>query len=163
MRHWKKATGVILSLAMLTAMAPISFAQDNKAASNVNVAGESGNENPSAISRSSSETPIPKIRLSVGKGQSTPNYNAEQKVELTVKIVNEGSCDANNVKISPVIDNASDFPFKIENMNEEKTIEQIKAGESAEATWNFSVRADVETKSYKTPFQITYDDGTNIY
>ena len=48
-------------------------------------------------------------------------------------------------------------------MNEEKTIEQIKAGESAEATWNFSVRADVETKSYKTPFQITYDDGTNIY
>ena len=24
----------------------------------------------------------------------------------------------------------------------------------------FSVRADVETKSYKTPFQITYDDGT---
>ena len=163
MRHWKKATGVILSLAMLTAMAPISFAQDNKETSNVNVAGESGNENSSAISRSSSETPIPKIRLSVGKGQSTPNYNAEQKVELTVKIVNEGSCDANNVKISPVIDNASDFPFKIENMNEEKTIEQIKAGESAEATWSFSVRADVETKSYKTPFQITYDDGTNIY
>ena len=137
MRHWKKATGVILSLAMLTAMAPISFAQDNKAASNVNAAGESGNENPSAISRSSSETPIPKIRLSVGKGQSTPNYNAEQKVELTVKIANEGSSDANNVKISPVIDNASDFPFKIENMNEEKTIEQIKAGESAEATWSF--------------------------
>ena len=52
MRHWKKATGVILSLAMLTVMAPISFAQDNTAASNVNVAGESGNENPSAISRS---------------------------------------------------------------------------------------------------------------
>ena len=44
-----------------------------------------------------------------------------------------------------------------------RQLNRIKAGESAEATWNFSVRADVETKSYKTPFQITYDDGTNIY
>lgn len=44
-----------------------------------------------------------------------------------------------------------------------RTIEQIKAGESAEATWNFSVRADVETKSYKTPFQITYDDWDKIF
>lgn len=60
MRHWKKATGVILSLAMLTAMAPISFAQDNKAASNVNVAGESGNENPSAIPEAQVRHQFPK-------------------------------------------------------------------------------------------------------
>lgn len=169
MRHWKKATGVILSLAMMTAMAPVSFAQENgdtpnaSTAENPSTVENKGNVSQSTTSRSSGETLIPKIRLSVGKGQTTPNYNAEQKVELKVKITNEGSSDANNVRISPVVDNASDFPFQIENMNEEKTIAEIKAGESAEATWNLTVRSDVETKSYKTAFDITYDDGTNIY
>ena len=45
MRHWKKQQrGDIESGNASTAMAPISFAQDRKAASNVNVAGKSGNE-----------------------------------------------------------------------------------------------------------------------
>ena len=169
MRHWKQATGVIVGLAMMTTMAPVSLAQENgdnpntSATENVGSVENKASESTSTTTRNSGETPIPKIRLSVGKGQSTPNYNAEQKVELKVKITNEGSSDANNIRISPVIDNASDFPFQIENMNEEKTIEQLKAGESAEATWNLTVRSDVETKSYKTSFDISYDDGTNIY
>lgn len=169
MRHWKQVTGIIAGLAMMTTMAPVSLAQDNgnnsntSATENVGNVENKGSESTSTTTRNSGETPIPKIRLSVGKGQSTPNYNAEQKVELKVKITNEGSSDANNVRISPVIDSASDFPFQIENMNEEKTIAQIKAGESAEAAWNLTVRSDVETKSYKTSFDISYDDGTNVY
>ena len=58
---------------------------------------------------------IPKITLSVGKGQSSPEYKAEasdQALELNVE--NQGSADAKNVKVTPVIEDASAWPFEID-------------------------------------------------
>ena len=48
---------------------------------------------------------IPEIRLSVGDGQATPNYKAGEKVTFTVKVKNNGTKEAQNVRITPVIDN----------------------------------------------------------
>lgn len=114
-------------------------------------------------SESSEENTLAKIRLSVGNGQTTPKYQAGQKVKLLLKIQNDGDIDAKNVSITPVIDDAKNWPFEIESMNYELKLGKIKAGETAEAKWELAVREDVESKAYKTAFQISYDDGTGVY
>lgn len=117
----------------------------------------------SGESESSKENGLTKIRLSVGNGQTTPKYQAGQKVKLLLKIQNDGDIDAKNVSITPVIDDAKNWPFEIESMNYELKLGKIKAGEKAEAKWELTVREDVESKAYKTAFQISYDDGTGEY
>lgn len=111
------------------------------------------------------ENEIPKIRISIGDGQSTPQYQAGDKVEkFSIKVTNAGVTDAKDVRIVPVIDDASLWPFVIESMNYELNLGEIKAGKTAEAAWkNLTVREDVETKSYKTPFAIVYNDGTKEF
>lgn len=155
MRYSKQITGVMISFAMVAAMIPADSvrAQENESPQEVNVQQE----------QKAAETAIPKIRLSVGTGQKTPKYNAGDKASLVVKVENAGNTDAQNVRITPVIDNASDWPFEIEDMNYEQNLGTVKAGEAAEAKWELTVRSDVETKSYKTPFTISYDDGQNEY
>ena len=114
MRYSKQITGVMISFAMVAAMIPADSvrAQENESPQEVNVQQE----------QKAAETAIPKIRLSVGTGQKTPKYNAGDKASLVVKVENAGNTDAQNVRITPVIDNASDWPFEIEDMNYEQNL-----------------------------------------
>lgn len=105
------------------------------------------------------------IRISVGNGQATPQYQAGQKVDkLTVTVKNSGVSSAQNVVITPVINAAEEWPFEIDSMNYEQELKEIQAGKSTEAIWSdLKVREDVETKSYKLVFRISYDDGKKEY
>ena len=134
MRRWKQAMGVIVSFALVAAMLlPMS-----------------------ALAR---EQAIPTIRLTLGNGQTTPQYAAGETSELLIRVWNKGTQDAGNVKISPVLDDGASWPFEIADMNNELELGTIPAGQYAEAVWkDLKVRDDVETKSYKLAFTVTYDD-----
>ena len=139
MRRWKQAMGVIVSFALVAAMLlPMS-----------------------ALAR---EQAIPTIRLTLGNGQTTPQYAAGETSELLIRVWNKGTQDAGNVKISPILDDAASWPFEIADMNNELELGTIPAGQYAEAVWkDLKVRDDVETKSYKLAFTVTYDDGENQF
>lgn len=139
MNKWKRAAGVVLAMVMVIAcMLPVRM----------NVLG--------------AETPIPKVQLAVGVGQETPAYQAGETRDLSIKITNQGSEEAGNVRITPVVKNAQNWPFEIQNMNYELDLGSIPAGESIDAVWeDLKARDDVESKSYKLTFQITYDQGEN--
>ncbi|TCS76207.1 hypothetical protein EDD59_12530 [Muricomes intestini] len=117
--------------------------------------------------RAEDEKPIPNITISVGRGQPTPKYDAEASGQtLEFDVENQGSVDAKNVKITPVIEDASAWPFEIEQMNNEKILGDIPAGGRAAEPplWeDLKVRSDVESKSYRLDFLITYDDGKTQY
>lgn len=172
MRRGKQFAGIFLCMVLAAAAVPeIPANAEDKKAEQVQTDAEAGGAQSDApakepmqsLSSVNGQTTIPQIRLSVGDGQSTPEYAAEAQVELTVKVTNQGVADAQNVRITPVIDNAADWPFAIESMNYEQNLGTIKAGESTEAKWTLTVRSDVETKSYKSLFAISYDDGTTPY
>lgn len=172
MRRGKQAAGILLCMMLAVAAVP-EIPANAEETKTENVQKSDGKENPQSeaqaktpmqsLSSVNGKSTIPQIRLSVGDGQSTPEYTAEQQVELLVKVTNQGVADAQNVRITPLIDNAADWPFVIESMNYEQNLGTIKAGEYAEAKWTLTVRADVETKSYKSPFAISYDDGVMPY
>lgn len=172
MRRGKQAAGILLCMMLAVAVVP-EIPANAEETKTENVQKSDGKENPQSeaqaktpmqsLSSVNGKSTIPQIRLSVGDGQSTPEYTAEQQVELLVKVTNQGVADAQNVRITPLIDNAADWPFVIESMNYEQNLGTIKAGEYAEAKWTLTVRADVETKSYKSPFAISYDDGVTPY
>lgn len=76
----------------------------------------------------------------------------------------QGNTGCGNVKISPILDDAASWPFEIADMNNELELGTIPAGQYAEAVWkDLKVRDDVETKSYKLAFTVTYDDGENQF
>lgn len=105
--------------------------------------------------------------LTVGEGQSTPEFkagDADQTLTLTVK--NKGEVEVKNIKVSPIIDDAGAWPFEISLMNNDAVMDQmdIPVGKSANAVWKgLKVRSDVENKSYKLQFRITYDVDTERY
>lgn len=142
MKPFKRLAGVFLSLMLIVAMsAPAVMAADEK--------------------------PIPKIKLSVGNGQTTPSYKPGDSVEhFSINVTNEGTADAKNVVVTPILDSASDWPFEIKNMNNDQKLGDIPAGQEQGVTadWpDLKVRSDAETKSYKLLFRITYNDGTYEY
>lgn len=103
-------------------------------------------------------TAIPQIKLSVGKGQSTPTYKAGEKVKLELNISNQGEAPAKNVTVTPVLEDAASWPFDIDSMNYERELEEIPAGgEPKTVSWDFQVRSDVESKSYRLDFTVTYE------
>lgn len=107
--------------------------------------------------------PIPQIKLSVGNGQDTPSFQAEQEAHLDLKVENQGSIMANNVKITPVLDDAANWPFDIQTMNYEQKMGNIDAGKEATAGYDFVVRSDVATGRYRLVFSFVYDDGQDEY
>ncbi|MBC5689795.1 hypothetical protein H8S37_12800 [Mediterraneibacter sp. NSJ-55] len=110
------------------------------------------------------DTAIPQIKLSVGKGQSTPTYKAGEKVKLELNISNQGEAPAKNVTVTPVLEDAASWPFDIDSMNYERELEEIPAGgEPKTVSWDFQVRSDVESKSYPLNFTITYEDDSNLF
>lgn len=177
MKKWMQRTGIFLSLTLAVSCAPGIQGQKGCGVLNVYAAttgmgtdtqtgaGTAQGSNGAGTSGTDSEDSLSTIRISVGNGQATPQYQAGQKVEkLTVNVKNEGDSDAKNVRIKPVFDDASEWPFEIESMDYEtkyeKKLEEIPVGKSVDAVWSdLKVREDVETKYYKLTFEISYNDG----
>ena len=92
---------------------------------------------------------LAQIRLSVGDGQSTPTFKAGEQTDLTINVMNKGNLDAQNVQITPVVENVSDWPFDMSKLNYDRSLGTIKAGEQASAVWGseeeglLTVREDV--------------------
>ena len=116
------------------------------------------------------EETLSRITLSVGDGQKTPTYKAgDTKAELKINVANSGNTDAQNVRISPVVQKPEEWPFEMEQLNYDQDLGTIGAGKQAAAVWGsdadgkLTVRSDVTGKSYKLTFRITYDDGKQTY
>lgn len=124
---------------------------------------------PSGQPGGAGESALAQIRLSVGDGQETPVFKAGEETSLTINIMNKGNQDAQNVQISPVVENVEDSPFDMSRLNYDKSLGTIKAGEQTSAVWGSEeegkliVRPDVSGQSYKLVFRITYDDGKNVF
>ncbi len=111
---------------------------------------------------------LQQITLSVGDGQDTPVFKAGEKTVLTINVANKGNKDAQNVRISPVVESTDKWPFEMDKLNYELELGTIGAGEQAAAVWGsdkapLTVSADVTGKSYQLIFKITYDDGEKAY
>lgn len=186
MKKWKQWTGIFLGLSLAVSCVPVIHSQAGYDAAHTwaAAAGVSGmgimsattgtadpDGNPTNASGTAdlpdadSGNSLSTIRISVGNGQATPQYQAGQKVDkLTVTVKNSGVSSAQNVVITPVINAAEEWPFEIDSMNYEQELKEIQAGKSTEAIWSdLKVREDVETKSYKLVFRISYDDGKKEY
>lgn len=188
MKLWRQMTGIFLSLVLAAALIPeipvqagyllaevlpVSAAaiQDAVPDEQENTQEEGISANQESMGREAAKsavpagTPVPKIRLTVGNNQSTPQYQAGQQVEkLVIQVDNEGTQNAENVRITPVISQAQEWPFEIDSMNYEKKLDEIQTGSGAEVVWeNLKVRNDVESKAYKLQFHLSYDDGTYQY
>ena len=116
------------------------------------------------------EETLSRITLSVGDGQKTPTYKAgDTKAELKINVANSGNTDAQNVRISPVVQKPEEWPFEMDQLNYDQDLGTIGAGKQAAAVWGsdadgkLTVRSDVTGKSYKLTFRITYDDGKQTY
>lgn len=116
------------------------------------------------------EETLSRITLSVGDGQKTPTYKAgDTKAELKINVANSGNTDAQNVRISPVVQKPEEWPFEMDQLNYDQDLGTIGAGKQAAAVWGsdadgkLTVRGDVTGKSYKLTFRITYDDGKQTY
>lgn len=155
MKQGKRIIGIMLAFALTAAAFPMMLSLDVKAEEVKTEQTEDG--------ASKGAKALSKIRLSVGNGQETPQYKAGEKVTLTVRVENQGEAPANNVRITPVIDNAKDWPFEIQNMNEERLLDTIDKGAVSEAKWDWTVKSDVEGKAYKTIFRLSYNDGVEEY
>ncbi len=150
MRVFKKAWTLFLCMALVLAM--------------LIPAGVQAEEEQAAQTKE-----LAQIRLSVGDGQETPVFKAGEQVSFAVNVMNKGNLDAQNVQITPVIEDVNAWPFDMAKMNYDVSLGTIRAGDQAVAQWGgddagkLLVREDVSGQSYKLVFKITYDDGQMAY
>lgn len=154
----KRAGAVLLAVALIgtTAVPQGVYAEENQP--QVQAEEENG-----AVQKTLSQ-----IVLSVGDGQSTPTYKAGEQAELQINVTNKGNVDAQNVNITPVINNTDDWPFDVSQLNYDQDLGTITAGNQGTAKWGdgdekLTVRDDVSGKSYKLQFKISYNDGEKNY
>lgn len=111
---------------------------------------------------------LAQIQISVGDGQKTPVFRAGEKVKLQISVKNNGNTDAQNVRISPVIKEESEWVFEMDQLNYEQELGTLEAGKQVDAVWGtdenmLTVKNSVSGKAYKLTFHITYDDGEKAY
>ena len=175
MKKWKQWTGIFLGLSLAVSCVPVIHSQAGYDAAHTwaAAAGVSGmgimsattgtadpDGNPTNVSGTAdppdadSGNSLSTIRISVGNGQATPQYQAGQKVDkLTVTVKNSGVSSAQNVVITPVINAAEEWPFEIDSMNYEQELKEIQAGKSTEAIWSdltlliYAKRLSIRTRS----------------
>lgn len=131
-------------------------------------AGQKGEITEQSTEGTDGEDVLRQISLSVGDGQETPVFKAGDKTTLTINVMNKGNADAQNVRISPVVESTDKWPFDMNKLNYELDLGTIEAGKQASAVWGsdkdpLTVRSDVTGKSYQLNFKITYDDGQKAY
>ena len=130
--------------------------------------GQKGEITEQSTEGTDGEDVLRQISLSVGDGQETPVFKAGEKTTLTINVMNKGNADAQNVRISPVVESTDKWPFDMNKLNYELDLGTIEAGKQASAVWGsdkdpLTVRSDVTGKSYQLNFKITYDDGQKAY
>jgi len=163
MKRWKNWAGIFLSLTLAVGCAPEMsvhaghLVSPEKSLIFGSTAGMTEAENFAAGQEGTESI----FEIYVGNGQSIPQYQAGQSIEkLTVRVVNKGDSDLQNVKIVPVIEDTADWPFEMEGIRHGYFLDEIKAGKYEEATWkNLCVREDVETKTFRLVFHISYEEG----
>ena len=155
MKPFKRIAGIAMSLAMTVALVlPMGVRAED-------TVGEAA----------AAKEKVPNIEISIGEGQPTPEFKAgETDRLLEIKLRNRSqTAEAKNIIITPVIDDANTWPFSVDNINNEVRVGDlaIEGNENNEAIaqWsNLVVRSDIESKYYKLPFKITYDDSEgNVY
>ncbi len=176
MKQWKKWAGILLSLSLAAACIPkmdiqaASLGADQTEAQSSEI--QLGDSQNKGVYQGDGNVPSnaqiarrPNFEIYVGTGQATPQYQAGQKVDkLTIRVVNKGETDLQEVKIVPYLGNAADWPFELEGIKHGYNLREIKSGNHVDAVWEgLQVREDVETKNYKLMFGISYIDGTDQY
>lgn len=156
MRQNRKWIGMILGLSLFITSAGILSVPEN-------VEAREADQKVQEQEVQTAEEDASGIRLTVGDGQKTPQYNAGQEgIKLEIKVTNQGDLPAKNVRISPVIENPADWPFETSEWNYEKKLEDLPAGQSQLAVYeNLKVAQNVKTATYPLKFQIDYRDGEN--
>lgn len=161
MKLIKRMGGLLLCFSLAISAVPlmeVHAAEENKVSAGAEKTSDAG------VS-AAEESQIPKIVISVGKGQKTPEFTEEsagQSMELLIE--NQGSALAKNVKVTPVISDASAWPFEIADMNYERGMGDMEAGGKVTAKWeDLKVRSGVGTNNYRLEFLITCDDGSQTY
>ena len=184
MRLFKKAGAALLCICMILTLAMTLPERASAEETSVQPQAESGQDTASGgADQVSTDTgngsgdqgnggnanTLAQILLSVGDGQETPVFKAGEETSLAINIMNKGNQDAQNVQISPVVENVNDWPFDMSRLNYDKSVGTVKAGEQLSAVWGnddggkLVVREDVTGQSYKLVFRITYDDGQKAY
>ena len=165
MRLLKRAGAFLLcAVFVFSMMIPLGVrAQDESVK-----AGQKGEITEQSTEGTDGEDVLRQISLSVGDGQETPVFKAGEKTTLTINVMNKGNADAQNVRISPVVESTDKWPFDMNKLNYELDLGTIEAGKQASAVWGsdkdpLTVRSDVTGKSYQLNFKITYDDGQKAY
>lgn len=176
MKQWKKWAGFLLSLSLAAACMPktdiqaanLGADQTAAQASEIQLGGsesESLYQGDGNVPSNAQIARRPNFEIYVGTGQATPQYQAGQKIEkLTIRVVNKGETDLQEVTIVPYLGNAADWPFELEGIKHGYNLREIKSGKHVDAVWEgLQVREDVETKNYKLMFGISYIDGGDQY
>ncbi|MEG0354855.1 MAG: hypothetical protein RR621_04280 [Lachnospiraceae bacterium] len=90
-------------------------------------------------------------------------YQGTKSIKFVIK--NGGDVDLTNVKINPVVDNATN-PWRFENASPsesyEKTIPKMEKNASAEVTYDLRAKADAPGGWYAAEFTITSAEGLNV-
>lgn len=176
MRQWKKWAGIFLSLSLAAACMPkmdiqaANLGADHTAAAVAEIklgGSENGDvyQGDGIVPDNAQVARRPNFEIYIGNGQAIPQYQAGQTIErLTIRVVNKGETDLQEVKIVPYLGNAAEWPFELEGINHGYNLREIKSGKHVDAAWEgLQVREDVETKNYKLMFCISYIDGSDQY
>lgn len=176
MKQWKKWAGIFLSLSLAASCLPAGNAfasntgadQESAQAAEIRLGGsDNGNvyQGGGVAPDDAQVAARPNFEVYVGTGQGIPQYQAGQKVErLSIRVVNKGNTDLEEVTIVPYLSNAADWPFELEGISHGYNLREIKKGKHVDAVWeNLQIRQDVETKNYKLMFGISYIDGSDKY
>ena len=87
------------------------------------------------------------------KDNKVLTYEAGKSKKWTLIVTNHTSKDMESVVIGPQLgDTDEDWPFKTEVQDYQQEIGTLKAGESAEVTFEFTQREDVSTRRYTIQF-----------
>lgn len=87
------------------------------------------------------------------KENKVPTYKAGKAQKWTLTVTNRTSEDLEDVVIGPQLgDKNDDWPFKTEVQDYQQELDTLKAGESADVTFEFTQREDIKTQRYTIQF-----------
>lgn len=168
MRKSKKIVTVLMSAALICSMAvpagsikKVYAAEEAPASENSEKSGAKGD------AKAASE--IPKINLTFGENQETPQYKAGAAGQsLIINVNNLGTAEAKNITVK--VKDKSDWPFTASQLNYTGRIERLAAAgdpDGADAAVikfeNLTVKEDVATANHSIKLEVTYEDDTNQY
>lgn len=146
MKKFKKLLMLVLCFTMLVP-------------STVSLAAETGTT--ATVPATADQTPDPDIAI-IESNLPTAAYG--QGVSLALKIKNNSSIPAYNVRIKPVLsESPSIFPFEVREVTYERTITdgEFVPGDNSTVSYDFVTRNDVPGGTVRMSFEITYEKVQN--